>query len=82
MKTYREEAIEVVKICGQELIDRAEELIPDTTGIKDVDIWIRIPSKTDDPYVVPELEVSVNVYPKRVTIEKIFEIRNSKKGES
>ncbi len=73
MVSYREKAVEIVKICGQELIDRAEELIPDTTGVKDVDIWIRIPSRTDDPYIVPELQVSVNVYPKRVTLDRIKE---------
>ena len=80
MLSYRERAIEVLKIAGQELIDRAEELICNTEYIKDINIWIRIPSLTDDPNVVPEIEVSTNVYPKRENLYKILELkeRNSK----
>lgn len=36
--TYREMAIETLKLIGQELIDRAEELIPNTEGIKSIDV--------------------------------------------
>lgn len=77
--SYRDMAIEVVKIAGQDLIDRAEELIPNTEGVKEIDIWIRIPSMTDDPYVVPEIQVNTEVYPKRNSINKIFELKD--KGE-
>lgn len=73
--TYREKAIEVVKIAGQEIIDRAEELIVNTDGIKSIDIWIKIPSETDDPYIVPEIQVDTEVYPKREMLNKICEMR-------
>ena len=44
--TYIEEAVQVLKLAGQELIDRAEELIPKTESINNIDVLIRIPSKT------------------------------------
>jgi len=73
MLNYRELAVEAVKLAGQELIDRADELICKTEGVKDIDIWIRIPSMTDDPNVIPEIEVSTNVYPRRKSLMKILE---------
>jgi hypothetical protein len=75
---YREMAVEAVKLAGQELIDRADELICKTEGVKDIDIWIRIPSMTDDPNVIPEMEVSTNVYPRRESLKKIFEMKEKK----
>lgn len=72
--TYKEMAVEVAKIAGQELVDRAEELIPNTEGVKDIDIWIRIPSLSDDSFNIPEIQVSTNVYPKRTAVEKIVKL--------
>lgn len=72
--TYREMAVEVAKIAGQELVDRAEELIPDTEGVKDIDIWIRIPSMSCKVLDIPEIQVSTNVYPKRTAVEKIAKL--------
>ena len=71
--TYRDMAISACKIAGEELIQRAEELIANTEGIKDIDIWIRIPSLSDDQCCVPELQVTTNVYPKLVSIHKLTE---------
>lgn len=42
--TRREELIELVKASGQEVIDRAEDLIGDGDLITDIDIWLRFPS--------------------------------------
>ena len=72
--TYREMAVAVCKIAGEELIERAEELIPNTDGVKDIDIWIRIPSISDNSFCVPEIQVNTNVYPKRAAIEKIAKL--------
>ena len=72
--TYREMAVAVCKIAGEELVERAEELIPNAENVKDIDIWIRIPSLTDDTFAVPEIEVSTNVYPKHKSIEKIAKL--------
>ena len=72
--TYREMAVEVAKIAGQELVDRAEELVPDTEGVKDIDIWIRIPSLSCEVLDIPEIQVSTNVYPKRTAVEKIVKL--------
>lgn len=71
--TYRDLAVSVCKLAGQDLAERAEELIPDTEGIKDIDIWIRIPSLSDDPACIPEIEVQTNLYPKRKTMELIID---------
>lgn len=80
-RNYRECAIEAVKLAGQELIDRAEELIPNTKGIKNVDIWIRIPSATDDPLNVPEMNVSVDVYPRKSALQSFLNKRLGKRED-
>lgn len=67
-------AVEVTKIAGQELVDRAEELIPNTEGVKDIDIWIRIPSLSDNELSIPEIQVNTNVYPKYGAVEKIVKL--------
>lgn len=77
--TYREMTVETVKLAGQELIDRAEELIPNTTMVKNTDIWIRIPSFTDDQLNVPEIEVQTDVYPSRVALEKYVNLLSGAK---
>jgi hypothetical protein len=66
--TYRERAVEALKIFGAELSERAEELIPDAHRVKDVNIWIRVPSLSDNLNDVPEIEVSVNIFPETKTI--------------
>lgn len=78
--TYREMAVKTVKLAGQELIDRAEELIPNATNVKNIDIWIRIPSLSSDTFDVPEIEVQTDVYPSRVTFEKYVELLHEVKG--
>lgn len=72
--TYREMAVNTIKLAGQELIDRAEELIPNATNVKNIDIWIRIPSCSDDVFEVPEIEVQTDVYPSRITLNKYIDL--------
>lgn len=72
--TYREKAIAICKIAGEEMIERAEELIPNTEGVSQIDIRIWIPSMTDDPYFIPEIRVESDVYPRRLAIEKIEKV--------
>ena len=72
--TYREMAIEMLKLMGQELIDRAEELIPNTEGIKDIDVWISIPTMSDSELCIPEIRVNTIAYPKRMALEKFMEL--------
>lgn len=52
--TYRERLIAMVKASGQELIDRAEDLVGQGTEITDFDVWLRFPQ---EPYEVPKIEV-------------------------
>lgn len=72
--TYREKAVEICRIAGKEMIERAEELIPNTEGVTEIDIRIRIPSMTDDPYLIPEISVQTNVYPRRIAVDKIEKV--------
>lgn len=72
--TYREMAIEMLKLMGQELIDRAEELIPNTEGIKDIDVWISIPTMSDSELCIPEIRVNTIAYPKRMALKKFMEL--------
>ena len=69
--TFRERAVETVKAFEQELIDRADELIPNAQKVKSVNVWIRIPTLSDT-IDLPEMEVECEVYPSRVTLDKIF----------
>ena len=71
---YREMAIEMLKLMGQELIDRAEELIPSTEGIKDIDVWISIPTMSDSEMYIPEIRVNMSAYPKRMALKKFMEL--------
>ena len=52
-RPYKERLIEQVKALGQEVIDRAEDLIGDGDLIADFDIWLRFPQ---DAY--PTIEVN------------------------
>lgn len=72
--TYREMAVSTMKLAGQELIDRAEELIPNATNVKNIDIWIRIPSLSCDTFDVPEIEVQTDVYPSSITLGKYVDL--------
>lgn len=72
--TYREMAIEMLKLMGQELIDRAEELIPNAEGIKNIDVWVSIPTMSDSELCIPEIRVNTSAYPKRMALEKFMEL--------
>ncbi len=67
-------AIESVKIACQDLMDRAEEIIPETESIFGINVELHIPTMTDRSDSIPSLKVTVEAYPKRVAIEKILNI--------
>lgn len=52
-RPYNERLIEQVKALGQEVIDRAEDLVGNADLITDFDIWLRFP--IDD---FPTIEVT------------------------
>lgn len=72
---YREQVVEILKIVGQELMERADELVPDAKYVTDTDIFIHIPTDTDE-LTIPEISVTCNVFPVRTTVEKIIDIYN------
>lgn len=73
--TYREMAVKTVELAGQELIDRAEGLIPNATNVKNIDIWIHIPSLSSDTFDVPE-EDRMNTFVMDCTLEDLRKIEN------
>lgn len=75
MVTYREMAVEVVKLVGRELSLRADELVPDVNYCKEMSILVRIPSISDDLDAAPEIEVNATVYPTRKTLATLGMIR-------
>lgn len=75
--TFRERAVETVKMMAQDLFNRADELIPDAKRVKEVDIWIRIPSLSDDPDILPGIQVSVDVFPSR----EVYHLINKRQDE-
>lgn len=42
MFNTREELVTMVKACGQEIIDRAEDLVGEAGELIDMDIWVRL----------------------------------------
>lgn len=70
---YREQVVEVIKIVGRELMERANELVPDAEYVTDTDIHIRVPSYTDQ-IEIPEISVTCNVFPAMASVEKIIDI--------
>lgn len=75
--TYREMAVEIAKIAGRELTENAEKLIPRAENVKEIDIWIRIPSLSDSIDCIPEIEVDANLYPDKAAIRKYLNIADA-----
>lgn len=73
--SYRERAVEAVKTMGQELIDRADELIPNAQRVSNINIWLRIPS-LGETLEMPEIEVEVDVLPSKIVINKMIKAEN------
>lgn len=74
MMTYREMAAGIIRIAGEELTQRAEELVPNTEHISDITISIKIPSLTDDKACIPSIQISTSVYPRHIAEEKIINL--------
>ena len=56
---FRKKLVEIVKASGQEVIDRAEELVGDGDLITDFDIWLRFPiGETSIVTAISTIEVS------------------------
>lgn len=72
--TYREMAIETIKIACQDTLDRVEEIVPDIDCITDIDVVIHIPTLTDDAVVIPEIKIITNAYVRRVAADRIFDM--------
>lgn len=58
----REELIELVKASGQEVIDRADDLVGDGDMITDFDIWLRFPSDSCPTVEVTRSHASKRAY--------------------
>lgn len=58
-KNYQEELVEMVKAAGQDLIDRADDLVGTAELITDFDIWLRFPQV--DQLEPPTIKVQKSV---------------------
>ena len=70
-RPYNERLIEQVKVLGQEVLDRAEDLVGSGDLITDFDIWLRFPQ---DGF--PTIEVTRSHASRRY-----FDILNKKQDE-
>lgn len=52
-KEFRKQLVELVKASGQEVIDRAEDLVGEGDALLEFDIWLRFSSDS-----IPTIEVS------------------------
>lgn len=59
-KNYAPFLVEMVKAAGQEIIDRAEDLVGNGEMMTSFDIWLRFPQNE-----VPTIEVSREYFNKR-----------------
>lgn len=57
-EAFRELLVKMVKASGQEVIDRAEELVGNGDLITDFDIWLRFPTDGRMLTSCPTIEVS------------------------
>lgn len=55
--TFKEQMVEMVKATGQELIDRAEELVGEGEAMTDFDIWLSFPCG-NNMINCPEIQVN------------------------
>ena len=62
---FRELLVEMVKACGQEVIDRAEDLVGNEDGITSFDIWLRFPIDGRMMDACPSIEVQREHYSKK-----------------
>lgn len=65
---YREKAVEAIRMAGQELMNRAEEFVPNANRVINTEIVIRIPTDTAVPEF-PSLEVRTEVAPSQMMLE-------------
>lgn len=57
-KNFREHLVDCVKAAGQEVIDRAEELVGQGELMTDFDIWLRFPLDGPGFTACPSIEVT------------------------
>lgn len=57
-KNFRDTLVEMVKAAGQEVIDRAEDLVGNGDLITDFDIWLRFPMDGRIMTGCPTIEVT------------------------
>jgi hypothetical protein len=68
---YHEKAVEAIRLAGQELMNRAEEFVPNANRVINTEIVIRIPTDTGK-IEIPTLEVRTEVAPSQMMLEEIY----------
>lgn len=72
-ENYRQHLIELIKASGQEVIDRAEDLVGNGELITDFDIWLRFPQGGE----YPTIEVT-----REHISKKVIDVITGRKDES
>lgn len=73
--TYKEMVVKTVRMACQDLSEQIEDLVPDSEGLFEVTVKLKIPTRADRIEELPTFKVSVNGYPKRLTVEKMVDLR-------
>lgn len=60
--TYQQRAAAIVELAGQELINRAEELVGKMHNVTCIDITVHIPTLTERSVAMPEIKVATSLY--------------------
>ena len=78
---FRNMLVETVKASGQEVIDRAEELVGSGDLLTDFDIWLRFPIDNGRVSGVPTIELAKSYLSKEGMNTIIKSYANDSKGE-
>ena len=78
--TYREMAVEALKLAGEELINRADSLIPNAERVEQINVWVRIPSLSDNALEMPTIEVETDVAPTSFMLDKFLSLKLGRTG--
>ena len=64
---HKETLIAMVKACGEELIERAEDLVGECENVTDFDIYIQFPTNGHRFEGVPTIQVNRTITSKKAT---------------
>lgn len=73
--TYKEMVVKTVRMACQDLSEQIEDLVPDSEGLFEVTVKLKIPTLSNRMEELPTFKVAINGYPKRTTVEKMIDLK-------